>query len=104
MRQFKGTPGKWCVGAKYPNKSNVTTFRIDTLTGHVEGIAEIPEALTKEEGEANVNLIAEAPALLQACIQLIDSPHYEHFATRLNLQEMKGLDGIKESLIKILGE
>lgn len=44
---------------------------------------------------ADACLIAAAPDLLAACKQLINAPHYEHFAARLNDEEMKGIDLIK---------
>lgn len=40
--------------------------------------------------------------LLRACQQLIDAPHQEHFAARLNDEEMKGIDAIKAAIDKAL--
>ena len=51
----------------------------------------------------NARLIAAAPDLLAACKQLIECDHYVHFAVRLNNQEMKGIDMIKEAIVKAEG-
>lgn len=39
--------------------------------------------------------------LTQGCEQLINADHYDHFAVRLNNQEMKGLEMIKSFLEKM---
>lgn len=44
------------------------------------------------------NAAAQRDALLAACCQLLTAPHQEHFATRLNEQEMAGLDAIKAAV------
>lgn len=36
--------------------------------------------------------------LINACEELIDAPHYEHFASRLNNAEMKGIEEIKKAI------
>mgnify|MGYP006337670877 CR=1 FL=1 len=40
--------------------------------------------------------------LLKACQQLINAPHYEHFAARLNDEEMKGIEMIKAAIDKAI--
>lgn len=36
--------------------------------------------------------------LEDACLELLNAPHYEHFAVRLNDEEMAALDKIKQLL------
>lgn len=38
--------------------------------------------------------------LLAGCEQLINADHYDHFAVRLNDQEMKGIEMIKDAIKK----
>jgi len=42
--------------------------------------------------------------LLSACIALLDAPHQEHFAVRLNDPEMAALDRIKAVVAKYWAE
>lgn len=54
----------------------------------------------KDEQISNAKLIAAAPDLLEACRQLIECAHQEHFAVRLNHAEMLGIYMIKEAIKK----
>lgn len=64
------------------------------------GIAVMQENLSTTELEANAKLMAAAPDLLEACQQLFFAPHQEHFITRLNDEEMKGMNMIKAAIEK----
>lgn len=57
----------------------------------------------QQEGEANARLIAAAPELLEACKSLLDAPHHEHFAARLNDAEMAAIDRMKAAVAKATG-
>lgn len=43
------------------------------------------------------------PDLLAACKALINAPHHEHFETRLNDDEMRGIRLIREAIAKAEG-
>jgi hypothetical protein len=49
---------------------------------------------------ANASVIAAAPDLLEACKALIDAPHQEHFAVRLNDEEMAAVHAIRAAIAK----
>lgn len=81
--QFKGTKGKW----KVKHSESKPTFNvIGSVLGGKHKIARCPYELIegtqdymiefnkreKEESEANANLIAAAPELLEACIQALE--------------------------------
>lgn len=101
MSKFKGSKGNWSIGrtGSCVVTDDVKGFKKEI--GHADvdyyGGALICESIYKIE---DAKLIAAAPDLLAACQQLIDSPHYEHFAVRLNDHEMKGLEMIKEAIKK----
>lgn len=88
------TKGNWNVGAIFP---------LPTVYVNEKRVASISRELPIDEREANARLIAAAPDLLEACQQLFFAPHQEHFVTRLNDEEMKGLEMIKAAIIKAVG-
>jgi hypothetical protein len=59
--------------------------------------------LRTNETDANARLIAAAPELLTACKTLDDASHQEHFACRLNDEEMTALKAIRAAVAKAEG-
>ena len=59
--EFKGTQGEW----KLENRYVKAGYRLTP-------IAEPHGLLPIDENDANLNLIAAAPQLLQACIEMVD--------------------------------
>lgn len=99
------TRGDWHVGSVIGE--GPASLHILSDTGMI--LATVTEkgglpTLLIEEARANARLIAAAPDLLEACKALVDAPHQEHFAARLNDEEMAGLDAIKRAIAKAEGK
>lgn len=53
-----------------------------------------------KEQDANAKLCSAAPDLLAACKALIDAPHPDHFAVRLNDEESAAIEAIQRAIAK----
>jgi hypothetical protein len=79
------TPGPWTVIKSRDVFSAVIVPGVRTVCFDIES-----------DGDAC--LIAAAPQLLAACKALINAPHQEHFAARLNDEEMDALRMIEAAI------
>jgi hypothetical protein len=97
MKNNKHTPGPWLI-EEGDDDECYHIYSPDDGIGTMYIAKDIDQG--KDHGLADAKLIAAAPDLLEACKALIDADHYEHFAVRLNDQEMEGLNKIKAAIKK----
>jgi len=111
MSDAKHTPGEWEARGTMvvtPPRAVTDEFfaacrrgeKPEPITSRRICLADPSPYVTESEAEANARLIAAAPNLFSACKALIDAPHHEHFATRLNDQEMAAVDAIRAAVAK----
>lgn len=95
------TKGNWTIG-KFGGSVVTDIIPEDYKTGSGHDATDYYGGFLIAESirDQDKKLIAAAPDLLEACKQLIDAPHFEHFAARLNNQEMKGIEMIKVAIKK----
>lgn len=95
MSEF--TPGPWAVHVRDFDKSVMVIASGASLSvANVTDYGFMPAI-------PNARLMAAAPDLLAACKALIDAPHQEHFAARLNDDEMRGIEMIRAAISKAEG-
>lgn len=71
MKEFKGTPGPWKVYGANRNKPGVDSeYKTVVLWGDIEDAAGIINS--GEEQQANANLIAAAPELLEVLQEFVE--------------------------------
>ena len=71
--QFKGTPGPWKIAGRGEKKIGIDVSTQTTGAHHIDVWHSEYGWPQKEEAEANANLIAAAPELLEALQSLMDS-------------------------------
>ncbi len=77
---------------QFVNADNLDTLRIEVI-GESRAV--------RATGSQWLQFREDAIALFAACKKLMDAPHQEHFVTRLNEEEMAGIDAIKSYLAKV---
>lgn len=80
-------------------KKRVQELSISQTTRGAELMFQIQEAEILRD-TVEKEFLENYNALLEGCRKLLDAPHYDHFAARLNWQEMEGLNAIQEALTK----
>lgn len=72
MKEFKGTKGNWIAEKDFSKEYEQHVFKINDVNETIEGLAEVYSGTDDDtcrefkECEANANLIAAAPELLEA--------------------------------------
>lgn len=69
MKEFKGTKGEWKILPTYESRKWVNVTSEKGVIARVF-YGEAPPVVYKEEAEANAKLIAAAPDLLEALIEI----------------------------------
>lgn len=111
MEEFKGTPGPWHIkpvkAATVEGDLNIIQTGSATGKGYHIGYATTwtDSEETKNEAMANARLIAAAPELLEALLQLVGS--YDDFRTRKSKPESPQANEIikaRSAIAKALGK
>lgn len=74
MEKFNGTVGPWVVSeSKETLKNGVVMLQIDAPAASCENIIQVVHDELFNQGEANANLVATAPELLDFAIEIVNT-------------------------------